>query len=248
MQKAASHGIVSGSELAEAMGITAPYLLYITPTTSVHTAHQIKLAGWMSEEEYKVATHQSSPHAVAFAADLRDVDDTPFRPEQGHKKFAQFLRACADEKILLPLETFISVTTGSGREKCAELAEYTSNALPGVYTRLLDNTAAIESNPYVPAPSTTDDMRLWARKHANCLSLAPIYVDQRVKLAALQQLPNPSLRSTSDELVKTACNGGPAAKLAQEYALYKLAFLSAIPESDSSFPLTASLCVLQNYC
>jgi hypothetical protein len=58
----------------------------------------------------------------------------------------------------------------------------------------------------------------------------------------------PALQTQTEETVKEASDGSGAEKLAREYALYKLAFLSTVEErGDSEFPLTSTLLVRQNY-
>ena len=78
------------------------------------------------------------------------------------------------------------------------------------------------------------------------MSLAPEYVERRSTRAALRLKEASALRPTL-EREKVASDNSPINRMAEEYALYKLAFLGTVPETDHNLPLTANLVVLQNY-
>jgi len=245
LQKAAAHGVVSGAELANQLGITAPWQIFLEPTMPSYLQRQVKTAAQLADEEYTLGQAARLPYT---AVALRSVDETTSPPEDIRTKLAHYMRALVDERAVLPLQDFVALMTATPREKCADVAELTALALPGVYSRLLDEPGyanTLANNPYTPAPASTPTARQWATKHASAWSLAEPQVERRQRLAAIRQTAAP--KPPSPELTKTAATAGPAAELAKHYALYKLAFLAAIPESDPQLPLTRSLAVLQNY-
>jgi hypothetical protein len=138
---------------------------------------------------------------------------------------------------------------GASREKAAAVAAVVSRELPGAYSRLLADATLptkLASNPYTAAPAAPAGLKAWAMKMASALSLRQQYLHDRVILAALRGAADVELRG---ELPREKVASATAAEgqLAEQYALYQLAFLEGIPETDSEFPLTASLAVLQNH-
>jgi hypothetical protein len=250
MLKAAGH-VVGGAELAEALGISVPYELLIDKTQPSSVQRMLKLAYQLAdmEAEYQ-QRRQQLPYAVlasAFAAAVQDDYEPP--PPYYREKAGQTLRALADDRILLPLRHFIELAAGQPREKAAELAEVVQPALPGIYSHLLatgDLPERVAATPFVPGPAASPEFRLWARKQASTLSVREENVRHRVTQAALRGV-EVSLADAPADGEKSASVGAPVAKMAEEYALYKLAFLGSIPESDTEMQLTASMALLQNY-
>lgn len=242
--KAASAGCVSGASLAESLGLTLPPLLLVTDEMLPNVAQQVKLAAMLADVERDDDERQKH-YAIAFAPEVQPpMSDPGYKPADDPVKFAQHLRAMADQRIVLSLTDFISLTTGMPHEKAAYVAEATKAAMPGVFDRLLLDTESISANPYVPSKTSTDALRMWAAKEASSRSLLPRYVDSRLKLATLRAVPAP--QPLDRELVKTASNDPKVAEMAKHYALYKLAFLAAISDDDRDSALTASLCLVQN--
>lgn len=89
-------------------------------------------------------------------------------------------------------------------------------------------------------------MSTWAEKQASALSLAESHVTRRVQLAALRGEENGLVRR-GQALEKAAADKGAAGQMAEQYAMYKLGFLAAIPETTPDLPLTSTLTILQNY-
>lgn len=245
LEKAASTGRVhSGAEMAEMLGISVPYTLLIPQHTLPATAAQYKLAYQLADLER--GPLPSTPWAPAFTEAVRADMSLPVAKRE---KFAQILRALADERIVLPTMQFIRLVTDASEKQAAEVAAAVDAYLPGVFDRLTkaaDFDTLVEQNPYTPAEFTSAELRLWAQKCAADLSIATHHVERRLQLAAIRRVTVPGL-SSSSQAEKLAAAGGPAAEMAKQYALYKLAFLTAVHDTTIDLPLTASFIVLQNY-
>lgn len=243
LQKAASAGRHSGAELAEMMGLTIPYSLMVSPGLPHNVATQVKLAYQLADQERDL---KPSNYALAF---MTGVQSRAQLPANGREKFAQILRAMADERIVLPVEDFIRLTTDLPEKQAADVAGIVQAQLPGIYGRLVNSPAfedEVSNNPYTPANHASPDIRLWAAKHAADLSMVEHHVWNRVQLAAVRSVTLPELAPPA-YVEKLASAGGPVAELAKHYALYKLAFLGAIQNTTIDLPLTATFAVLQNY-
>ena len=240
LQKAASAGhVVSGAELAEALGLTVPYTLLVDQELPANAAALVKAAFQMAELEQ---TTRCENKALGFAA---SVQSPIAMPPGGRTKFAQVLRALADRCALLPPRDFIRLVTDYDEKQAAVAADVVACYLPGAFTRLTRDPQLGElmlNNPYVPAPSATPELHFWAEKQASVISLAEPYFTRRLHLAALRG--ERVGRGDVQQSEKLAAAGGPAAELAKQYCLYQLAFLQSIPRD---FPLTANLVSLHNH-
>lgn len=240
--KAASSQPMGGAAIAEEMGLTLPLSL-ITEYVPEYTARQIKLAYALSALEHDVIT-RDSPYDLAFNDAVQ-----PTGGWASHKGFfKEALAALAREKVSMPLEGFLQFVLGdkaSTDNVKAKVASY----LPGVYTRLLhspDFDKKIMMNAFVPAGECpTLELRLWAKKQAEAYTLDRESVQKRVWLASMRGAEKP-INGTVVR-VKEASDESPAAQLANQYALYKLAFLQAVESIDRDFSLTCELVVRQNY-
>jgi len=249
MMKAAGHSTVSGAELAEVMGVSLPYELLVDKSQPANVQRMLKIAYQLADMEADLSAGHLFPqneYAGAFAPSVQQTD-TP-QPRFGREKFSQTLRALADARIALPLANFIELVTGQEKEAAASTAEIVSRELPGIFSRMLtsgDLPERVGNCPYVPGPTASPDLRLWAEKQAQALSVKEAHVRRRVTQAALRQEAPDVNRAANME--KTATDSGPAGRLAEEYALYKLAFIGSIPESDTELQLTQGVVLLQNY-
>jgi hypothetical protein len=249
LEKAAGVGPVGGAALAEALGVAIPYELLVDTKQPPNIQRMLKLAYQLSDMEAEMESGRlfgknERNFASAFVQSVQatDVDEPPMLRE----KFAQTLRALTDARIALPLDNFIQLVADYGAEKAASAAEIVRRELPGIYSRMLtsgDLLDKVASCQYIPGPASSPTFQLWAEKQAQELSLSEAHVRRRSTRAAIQQEGASVIRGGLD---KTASDRGPVARLAEEYALYKLAFLGALPE-DEHLQLTASLVLLQNY-
>lgn len=239
---------VTGAELAATMGVTIPYELLVEQNYPSDVRRMLKLAYVLADLEQEI-THGECP-AAAHAFTISSQGACPSPPPYYREKFAQFLRSLVDARICLSPEHFVQLIAGCSQEKAAAVAEIVRQALPGIYSRMLSSEEFVEKvagNPYVPTPSSNDQMRLWAIKQASALSLRACDVTRRAQLAVLRG-ETPTVVRCDDELTKLAwAADDPVNRLAEQYALYKLAFLSAIPEQDPDLALTTNLVIVQNY-
>jgi len=249
LEKAAGHRLIGGAELAEALGVAIPYELLVDSRQPADVQTMLKLAYQLSDMEAELESgrlfrDRQSNFAGAFSRSVQHVDVQA--PPHLREKFAQTLRALADQRIALPLEGFIELVTEYGAEKAAEAADVVKQELPGIYSRLLSRSDFVDkvaSCSYSPGPTASPTIQLWATKQAQALSLSEAHIRRRATQAAIRQEGVSVMRGG---LTKSASTRGPVERLAEEYALYKLAFLGALPEDDK-LQLTASLVLLQNY-
>lgn len=245
--------VVKSAELARQLGVSVPFELMIDNSMSPRVHHLVKVAHQLADMESAIETG-NMPRAATYVTAFHPVvqaADAPFPlPLQLREKFALALRALADERVCLPLNRFVEVVTEHDTEKAAEVAEIVARELPGIYTRFTEDPdfpARLTASNYTPADCEAPPRyHSWAIKHAADLSLAPQHVHSRVIRAALHQAQPAELR-TPLGCEKTATADDPVGRLAEEYALYKLAFVGALPTHDPDFQLTASLAILQNY-
>jgi len=255
IMKAAGHRKVSGAELAELAGITVPDVLLYSDGTPQHVQQLLKTA--YAAAEVEAVFDRSAPNAFAAKLALAPAwQEAPLDPPPfAREKFAAVLRALADEKICLPLPQFLELVTGQQPKEAAATAEVVRAMLPGAFSRLLalpDLPGRLAENPYTPAPAAPTIFRNWAAKHAAAWSMDPRHVDRRIHLAVIRGVSGALREAPGIAIEKQAADGrpDPVLRLAEEYMLYKLAFLCAIPEiseSDKEMPLTRTMTVLQNY-
>lgn len=245
--------IIKSADIARQLGVVVPYELAINSGDQPRQVqHLLKIAYHLSQLESDIAAGKppvSSAMAAAFKPCVQDGDHAMPVPPMVREKFALAMRALADQKICLPLSRFMELTVDQPFEKSAELAVIVARELPGVFTRLLsDSNVAdrIKASQYTPSDAAAPPVfALWSQKLAAAMSLQDSHVQRRVVRAALQLETGDIRRASSHE--KSAGSRDSVGRLAEEYALYQLAFLGAIPTEDPSSALTHSLSVVQNY-
>lgn len=251
LEKAASSRLViKSAELASSLHVSIPYDLLGVEVQPHIVQRMTKLAYQLAAAETTLEEHglpEFTKYAASLSPEIQAVHTALELPPFFREKFALGLRALADHKICLPLPRFIEIVAECNMEKAAEVASVVQPMLPGIYNRLLgeDIVARLSQNVYSPASATNHKFASWARGLAPELSLAKPHVDRRLLRATLRDIPTPVLQAQDNE--KFACTGDAASRLTEEYALYKLAFLGAVPESEPDFALTAAMVLLQNY-
>lgn len=246
LDKAASHAFIPGAELADMLGVTTPLDVCIAAGDAScwgeHVAGQIKLAQALacventepvSREAYRSFSPAVQPR---FSASELAMLGTP-----GTEKSASALAALADQKIILSLQDFAA---WQGKTAAYSTA---SQFLPSVYRRLAtrdDIGHVITRSPFdlLHAKTASASTRVLAHGIADDFSFAPDAVSRRAMLSVLRGCPEPTLK----DVFKTAADDPDAAKLADQYALYKLAALYRIADFDPTFSLTARLAIAQN--
>lgn len=259
LQKAASENYVpGGAELAESYRRHNGYGFDFSWTPCQDkVAYQVQLARNLAELEQileQSPTDYDYAAARTFAPTMQPSVDLSHLGKAGTSKMASGLKALAERNVLLSLVDFLKLASGADGEKLANYTATVSRHLPGIYNRLVaasDLNSQIRQSVFQPAweglPSRAQ--RDFAEKLAETRSLSPIRIQERVQRSAIRQLGQPGLAIRYDGSLrnKTASVDEAGEYLARQFAFYKLAFLAARPVNYTQLPLTARLCVLQNY-
>jgi hypothetical protein len=150
------------------------------------------------------------------------------------------LRATHDAQCLLPVGAFLELVCG--REKTAAVLSSVIAALPGIHDKLASSSnfaSRLQQNPYLADTASTVADRRWAAALRPVCGLSLQAAEKRAALATAYG-HNPQL------VVKQATCSQAATKLAEEYALYQLAFLRT-HSSSSDLPLLEELAVRNNF-
>lgn len=239
LQKAASAAGISGAELAEQMGITAPIGFDTNGAPSNRTQTQLEALEQLVQAE-KTANVNNNWAQVALAA-AEAVQPQIDTNGLQFVKIAEVLRGLADAGVILPLRDFLALTVKSAD---AKLVSAVARALPNVFSKVAndpDVVGLLENNVYYPSVAAPPDVRVWAEKVAHTHSVLPVNVEKRAYLAAIRGA------RPSEFLFTKEANSPAEVALAQHYALYKIAAYAAVCEKHGNHWLTANHCVLQNY-
>lgn len=236
LQKAASAQCVSGVELAEQLGITAPLGLG-AENLSKQAAAQLAALNQLIQGE-QLGAENWAQVALASAPSVQPALPAGDRPTV---KIAEMLTGLADAGVVLPLRDFLSLTVKTAN---ADLIAAVTNATHGIFTKIADNTdvvSLLDGNPYAAVSAVSTPVRTWAEKIAQTHSVLPQNVERRAYLAAIRGVTPPTpahekRASTEAEI-----------SLAQHYALYKIAAFATICSKCENNLLTANHLVLQNY-
>lgn len=240
LQKAASAGILSGAELAEQLGVTAPLNFDREIAASVRLQSQLESLEKLAAAETAAIQDPRAWTQVALASSSYVQPSVDFAPCE-NVKLAEVLRALADAGVVLPVREFLSLTVKAASE---ELVRAVTSELDGVFSKLAsdpDIVTALENNAFFPASAASAPVRVWAEKVAITHSVRPQAVEKRAYQAALRDV-------RTFERVKESGTGSTASvALARQYAFYKIAAYASLNEKYGNCWLTANHCVLQNY-
>jgi hypothetical protein len=252
IEKAAAAGgvVVGGAELSELIGLTTPFALFLETIPERKISSQLKLAYELAKVESAIMQKDGGFNKIAGAfmpavqpTFLLGILDAPETRVQG-------LKALALEKIALPLTDFLRMYFNGNATKAAEMTPLVAPYLRGIYTYMTDHpeqlATDVRAGKYVPdVRRPTKEAAAWARAQAVDFSLDPRLVERRAWRATLRDA-QPQNRY-AELSTKSACDKGELYNLAKEYALYKLAMLDDIRESDTNFVLTCDLAIRQNH-
>jgi hypothetical protein len=250
LQKAAAaEDFTGGAELADALGISAPLDVVFSQDNpyawSAAMAGQIKLAYGLAELERK-GHRQSRDVGRAFLGCVQpEINEHSFQilGYPGSMKCAEGLGALADRKVVMPLRDFANWL---GKAAAVDAAR---NLIPGIFGRMIergDFESRIAKNPFITAEKTASvAQRTLAANLTAGFSLARDAVIQRTMLSSLRRQASPNLISTYYN-EKQAADCPEAARLAEDYGLYKLAALHRIAAMDQEFNLTSRFAIAQN--
>lgn len=251
---AASKQPIKSAELASAVGLTIPITLFEDIYENDGTLASLKIAQQLADIEADIEANITTGvsfsdeyNSLAFS-DKTAADNLTF-VKLSQDNFSKFLGALSRNKICLPVAGWLHAFTGHSAEKCAHLAELVKPVLPGIYTRMLQDTqlvGQIKHSKYKPVfPHSADATYTAAQPQLQSFSVRKQDIEKRAISACLQL--------TRSTLVKEAgmlgagrptFAEGALLSLAKEYALYKLAFVA----SAECSPFEARMTVLDNYC
>lgn len=238
LEKAASDHVVSGAELAEQMGVTAPLDFEKQGTISRRVNEQLSALQELADTERRLRAEKMAGWAQMAAAEAAK-EPFNFRDAQFFK-LAEVCRALADRGVILNLRDFLEMTLKTASDK---LVYAVAGALPCMFEKLARDPGIIDDlagNQFYPANSAPMNIRVWAEKVAYSRSLLHNDIEKRAYAAALRG-------ATPGKAVVAAAQVGPAETLlAKHYALYKVAAYAAA-RKNSNCLLTTDHCVLQNY-
>lgn len=237
--KAASAVCLSGAELAEQLGVTAPIGFDIGGVQGQRAQRQLEaLTQLVQAEKTASAGGNWAQLALASSSAVQPAIDVNTCPSV---KISEVLRGLADAAVVLPVRDFLALTVKSADER---LISAVTSALPNVFSKVAsdpDVVGLLEHNAYYPADAAAPSVRVWAEKLSHTHSVLPSNVEKRAYLAVLR-----GARSDEFPSYKQA-SGKAETALAQHYALYKIAAFATICEKYGNHWLTANHCVLQNY-
>lgn len=242
-QLKAASAFVSGAELAEQLGVTAPTMLD-TENQSRVVMQQLAALEKLAEAEQQINDTLWVKTALAAAANvceplaLNEITDS---------RMSDVFRALADADVVLPPGDFLRLTV---KTATADLLHLVVNALPDMFTKLAadpDIVSSLEQNAYNPSYAAGARLNTWAQKVAATKSILPKAVEKRAYLAVLRETPVVD-QAAFQNMTKNAHSTNAAVNaLARHYAMYKIAAFSEIMKKCADVGLTAQYCVMQNY-
>lgn len=238
LEKAAGHATLSGAELAEQLGVTAPMMVDLGSNSSKRAALQLAALNMLVQAEADQTAGEWTKVALASNPVVQPTIDVTACTSV---KIAEVLRGLADAGVILPLRDFLALTVKTANDNLVSAA---AHALPNIFSKLandVDIVSRLENNAYYPANTANTAVRLWAEKVAQTHSVLPSSVERRAYLAVLRNA------QATDIPTEKHSTGSAETALAQHYALYKIAAFAAICEKYGNNLLTANHCVLQNY-
>jgi hypothetical protein len=237
---------VSGAKLAEDLGITAPFEVL----SSVHAQPiAVQLSALRSLAEAEDRTRSMTKQASLGLKTEGSVFDSIEKPPVCSSRMYSVLKALHTEKIALSLPDFLALV-GVKSELRDKVAADVADILPGVYSKMMDDPDIDDHllrNPYRVTYSVASEAdRRWASKLAGQFSLSEAHLQKRAWVDAIRQ---EGVDLSKTILTKTASThqNETSEFFARQYALYKLAFLADMNETEDDLQLTADLLVRHNY-
>jgi hypothetical protein len=237
--KAASAGVLSGAELAEQMGVSAPPG-FDRAKAAVNLAQQLDALDKLAAAEINLVSNPAGWRQIALSS-AETVQPRINFEACANVKFAEVLRALADAGVVLPVREFLSLTVKAASE---DLVRAVTSEMDGMFSKLAsdpDIVNALENNAFSPASAASAKTRTWAEKVALTHSVRPQAVEKRAYQAALRDVRN--VEFVREKGASSTASSG----LARQYALYKIAAYASLSEKYGNCWLTANHCVLQNY-
>ena len=240
LEKAAGVGVLSGAELAEQLGVTAPIGFDTDGQASKRASLQLEVLTQLVQAEKLASADAAGWAQVALSAAPAvqppiDMNTCP------SVKIASVFRGLADAGVILPLRDFLQLTVKASSD---QLVGAVASALPNIFSKIANSQEVVlllENNVYLPAENAPPIVRVWAEKVALTHSVLPTSVEKRAYLAAIRNV------QSVDFPCEKQASGNAEIALAQHYALYKIAACALVCEKYGNTWLTTNHCVLQNY-
>lgn len=249
MAKAAASQIMGGAELADWWAAKNGFELQLGSTTPLlKLAHEMAIIE--QEIEQNTPTERDLALIRAITQKQAQLDLAPLG-SKGTTQAATGLAVLAQQKVALALPDFLRWISGEKGEKLASLVASVAPHVPGVFTRLAadpDLASRARDHVFQPASETLAPFgqRTWGQKLAATHALSPSLVEERIQRSVFRQDSAPTLSVGGPRSKSAQALDGPGEALAQQYGLYKLAFLAAQDQETTQLPLTKRLVILQN--
>lgn len=220
--KRANTELIGGAELAELYGVSSPEKrahygqpddyshLFRVFFDAVNDFHNNK--GWTKVSSY-----------------LSAVDTEPLSSPETTWQYSSgaLTKVLNDQHICLTPTQFLQVETGLPLSKCASLGEIIGPLSNERFKELL--VADDVFNPYMPQGATVEKLQNWGYRQ-KCARLGS--ESSMLKQAAHNSIAGLPPVTISRENIYSFEDDEEAKRLSANYALYKVAFLSSIPENQ----------------
>lgn len=257
LEKSASWqgGHLTGSQLAETLGVIPPQDELLEQAKSAFEADQIKIAYFLSEVENAIEENANlagdllsnyvyvNPHRKAA------FDQYDFGQSADAKN--QHLRTLAEHGIVLPFDVFAEKIANVRDTLVVKSAKA---QLPGIYTDMLNNgdiLSFIRRNPFNPERLAAGHPRAVKFAQDNCrtVSLDPQYTQHQIYVAKLAELPCPKFVTLQKLAMDESDANRDGLNLARVYSMYKLGsfYLTARNPAQTNLTNYAGNLVREHY-
>jgi hypothetical protein len=247
--KAAFDGriIVSAAEMAEQLTLFPPSNeedLFGLRIPSLDKAAVLKKLSDIEKEIEAIGSADSPLTRLSTAVPSELEDSDLKRLSVPRSRLMDMFGTLADAQICLSLEDFLKLLMGSRYPDVEHAVPQAKDMLPGVFTRMTSsNSLPIDMDDFNLG---SDLMPRGIREAVSRLtpthSLGDEPVQRRVTLVILREQPKPELRQAT--LLKGSADEELADRLAQAYAMYKIAFCQRAGFENK---VLTELAVLQHY-
>lgn len=239
-EASANDRVISGVELAEMYGIADPLLDEVNISLSVDP-DMYKLAQHLISVENSIARNPYSKFNLAF---IPEVQPKLNWLSSNAASISDIVAGSAHTKIAMPLEGFLSLTTGQNITD-SDLIKSVKQNLSGIYAKMsagkpLEKLLATATF-YKNAGTKSQKFRLWLEKYALDYSLDRPNVEKRIIKAGLYCNKIPGIKSMTLEKCASAVD-----VISASYAAYKLAMLNSIKDKKNDFNYLCELALRQN--
>jgi hypothetical protein len=238
LKAASSVGTVSGAELAEQFNVVAPDLL-LNDNLTIDKLATLRKLSEIEKEIEAVADSDTNMGSECKALNpdvfVRDLDSDSMKPleEMRRVEIPALLGNLADMKIMLSLKDFVRLLMGSKFGDVQDAVPEAENLMPGVFGRMMSSPCSMLSD----AGSMDLEDSVLPRGVRDMIqdiipgkSLAAEPSQRRVTITVIRG-GGPDMKVVKSSNLHTGASP-LAERLAQAYAMYKLAFCQHIGEDE----------------